>query len=154
MSEVGCSFANSSRSDIDTLWVVGVGCLSPTFKKWKVKLLVTQSCPTLCNPTDCSLAVSSIHGISQTRILEWVVIPFSRRIFLTQGLKPGLLRCRQILYHLSHPGSPYFYKPLLYPWGCIQLTQVNQFGGNGIIFAIMEKHFPHFRWNLTYLPGN
>ena len=112
-------------SDTDTLWLVGVGCLSPTFTKWKVKLLVPQSFPTLCDPMDCSLPVSSIHGISQTKILEWVAIPFSRRIFLIQGLKPGLLHCRQILYCLSHPGSPYFYKPLLYPWGCIQLTQVN-----------------------------
>ena len=37
-----------------------------------------QSCPTLCNPTDCSLPVSSVHEIFQERILEWVAIPFSR----------------------------------------------------------------------------
>ena len=42
------------------------------------KMLVTQSCPTLCNPRDCSLPGSSVHGILQTRMLEWVVIPFSR----------------------------------------------------------------------------
>ena len=40
---------------------------------------VTQSCPTLCNPVDCSLAGSSIHGIFQARIREWVAISFSRR---------------------------------------------------------------------------
>ena len=40
-----------------------------------------QSCPTLCNPIDCSLPGSSIHGILQARILEWVVISFSRGIF-------------------------------------------------------------------------
>ena len=39
---------------------------------------VTQSCPTLCNPMDCSLSGSSVHGIFQVRILEWVVISFSR----------------------------------------------------------------------------
>ena len=44
----------------------------------KVKVLVAQSCPTLCNPMDCSLAGSSVHGISQTRILEWIAISFSR----------------------------------------------------------------------------
>ena len=33
-------------------------------------------------------------------------MPFSRGIFLTQGLNPGLLHCRQILYHLSYWGSP------------------------------------------------
>ena len=42
----------------------------------KVKVLVTQSCPTLCDPVDPT--GFSIHGILQTRILEWVAIPFSR----------------------------------------------------------------------------
>ena len=41
--------------------------------------LVTQACLTLCDaPMDCSLPGSSVHGISQTRILQWVAIPFSR----------------------------------------------------------------------------
>ena len=40
---------------------------------------VAQSCLTLCNPMDCSLPGSSIQGIFQARILEWVVISFSRR---------------------------------------------------------------------------
>ena len=39
----------------------------------------SQSCPTLCDPMDCSLPGSSIHGIFQARILEWVAISFSRR---------------------------------------------------------------------------
>ena len=37
-----------------------------------------QSCPTLCNPIDYNLEGSSVHGIRQARILEWVAIPFSR----------------------------------------------------------------------------
>ena len=37
-----------------------------------------QSCPTLCDPMDCSLPGPSVHEILQTRILEWVAIPFSR----------------------------------------------------------------------------
>ena len=41
-------------------------------------VLVTQSCPTLCDPTNCSPPGFSVHGILQTRILEWVAIPFSR----------------------------------------------------------------------------
>ena len=40
--------------------------------------LAAQTCPTLCNPMDCSLSGSSIHGILQAGILEWVAIPFSR----------------------------------------------------------------------------
>ena len=44
---------------------------------WTV--LVAQLCPTLCEPTNCSPPSFSVHGILQTRILEWISIPFSRR---------------------------------------------------------------------------
>ena len=43
--------------------------------------LVAKLCLTLCNPMDCSPPGSSVHGISQARILEWVSIPFSRGSF-------------------------------------------------------------------------
>ena len=42
------------------------------------KLLLTQSCLTLWDPMDCSLPASSVHGILQARILEWVAMSFSR----------------------------------------------------------------------------
>ena len=42
------------------------------------EVLVTQSCPMLYDPMDCSPPGSSVHGISQARILEWVDISFSR----------------------------------------------------------------------------
>ena len=58
------------------------------------------------NPMVCSLPGSSVHGILQARILEWVAIPVPRGILLIKGLNLGLLHCRQILYHLSHRGSP------------------------------------------------
>ena len=38
---------------------------------------VAQSCPTLCDPMDCSLTGSSVHGIFQAKILEWSAIAFS-----------------------------------------------------------------------------
>ena len=44
-------------------------------------MLVTQPCPTLCNPMDCSLPGSSAHGILLARILEWVAVLFSRGSF-------------------------------------------------------------------------
>ena len=49
-----------------------------TFWKKEVKVLVTQSCPILCNPMNCSPPGSPVHGDFQARILEWVPIPFSR----------------------------------------------------------------------------
>ena len=58
------------------------------------------------DPMDYSPTGSYVHGIILARILEWVAMVSSRGIFPTQGLNPGLLHCRQILYHLSHQGSP------------------------------------------------
>ena len=68
--------------------------------------LVAKSYLTLCHPMNCSQPGSSVHGISQARILEWVCPSLLQGIFPTQGSNPGLLHCRQILYHLSCQGSP------------------------------------------------
>ena len=43
-----------------------------------VSTLSLQLCPTLCDSVDCSLPVSSVRGILQARILEWVAMPTSR----------------------------------------------------------------------------
>ena len=68
-----------------------------------MRVLVTQSYPTLCNPMDCSPPGSSVHGISRAGILEWVAISSSGgSSWWTQGSNLSLLHCRQILYHLSH----------------------------------------------------
>ena len=48
---------------------------------------VTQLCLTLCDPMDCSLLGSSVHGILQARILEWVAISFFRDL-LDPGIEP------------------------------------------------------------------
>ena len=66
-----------------------------------MKVKVTQLRLTLCDPMDYT-----VHGILQTKILEWVAFPFSRGCSQHQGLNPGLLHCRRILYQLSHKGSP------------------------------------------------
>ena len=78
--------------------------------KWRALVVhwvvfVAQSCPALCGLMDSS-SPGFVHGVLQARILEWVAIPFFQGIFPTQGSNPGLLHCRQILYHLSHQGSP------------------------------------------------
>ena len=51
---------------------------------WQLHYICAQSCLTLCEPMDCSPLGSSVHGISQARILRWVAIPYSRGIFQIQ----------------------------------------------------------------------
>ena len=79
--------------------------LTNSVEGFSSKLLFGQSCPTL-----------PPHGLQPTRLLYPWSSPgknigvgshvFLQEIFLTQGLNPGLLHCRQILYYLSHQGSP------------------------------------------------
>ena len=74
-----------------------------------------QSCPTLCDPMDCSLPGSSFCGILQARTLEWAACP-------PPGDSPGpdlslfcLLHWRQVLYHQRHLGSPSSLRPGIKP---------------------------------------
>ena len=62
--------------------------------------------PTLCDPTDCSPPGSSVHGILQERILEWVAITFSRGSSHTRDQTHISCISRQILYHWATRGSP------------------------------------------------
>ena len=73
------------------------------FMKSEVDVLVTQSCPTLRDPMACSPLGSSVHGISQARIQEWVAMPFSGCLPNPSNL--GFLHCRQIVYCLSQQES-------------------------------------------------
>ena len=67
----------------------------------KMKVLVAQSCPTLCNPMDYGPPGSSVHGILQGRILEWVAMPFSRGFSQPRDWTWVSCHCRQIIYCLS-----------------------------------------------------
>ena len=67
-----------------------------------------QSCPILCNPMDYSLPGSSIHGIFQAGILEWVAISFSRASsWPRDGTHISYVSCigRQVLYHWCYLGG-------------------------------------------------
>ena len=67
-----------------------------------VCVLVVQLCLTLCDPMDCSSPGSSVHGILQARMLEWVAIPSSRGSSqLKDGTRVYYVSCidRQVLYH-------------------------------------------------------
>ena len=81
----------------------------------KVKVKVIQSCPTLCNPMDCSLPGSSVHGILQARILEWVAVPFVSGSSQPRNRTGVSCHCRWILYQLSYQRSPYKLNHYLIP---------------------------------------
>ena len=70
----------------------------------ELRVLVAQSCLTLCNTMDSRQAPLSMEFFRQE---YWSGLLFpSSGIFPTQGSNPGLLHYRQILYHLSYQGSP------------------------------------------------
>ena len=64
-----------------------------------------QLCLTLCDPMDCSPPGSSVHGILQARVLEWIAISFSRE-YSWLRIKLGSPVSRGILYPLTHRRSP------------------------------------------------
>ena len=68
--------------------------------KFRHACSITKSIPTLCNPMDCSLPVSSVYGTSQARILEWVANSSTR------GWNSHLLLWQVDSLPLSHMGSP------------------------------------------------
>ena len=71
--------------------------------------LLLQSCPTLCDPVGCSPPGSSVHGIFQARVLEWVAMSFSRGSSQPRDqthIASVSYTDRQILYHKRHLGSP------------------------------------------------
>ena len=72
-------------------------------KNWKVK--VAPSCPTFCNPTDCSPCQSLCPWNSPGKNTEVGSHSLLQIIFPTQGSNLGLLHCRQVLHHLSHQGN-------------------------------------------------
>ena len=71
----------------------------------KVKVLVTQSCPALCNPMDCSSPGFSIHGNLQTRILQWVPFP-SPGVLTDPGIEPRSPTLQADFLKSEYQGSP------------------------------------------------
>ena len=92
-----------------------------------------QRCPTLCDPMYCSPPGSSVHGIFQARILEWIAISF-QVIFPTQGSSLCLLiSCtgRWILYHCTTKGALTCYQD--FPGGSDGKASVYNVGDLGSI---------------------
>ena len=87
-------------------------------KDSSVLCLVSQSCPTLCDPMDYSPPDSSVHGDSPGKTTGVGCHAFLQGIFpiQDQGSNPGLLLCRWILNCLSHRGSPRILEWVVYPF--------------------------------------
>ena len=76
------------------------------FKYVCFAVLNCSVCLTFCNPMECSPPGSSGRGVFSNQNIGVGCQALLQGIFLTQGSNPGLLHCRQILYCLSHQGSP------------------------------------------------
>ena len=101
--------------------------------------LVGQSCPTLCDPMDCSLLGSSVHGDSPRKNTGVGNCSPLQGMFPTQGSNPGLLHCKQILYQLSHQENPRILKWVAYPFSSGSSQPKNRTGVScitGIFFTI------------------
>ena len=102
-----------------------------------MKVLVSQSCPTLCDPLDCSPLGSSVHGILQARIVEWVAIPFLRgsswpkdwihishkadRFFTVWAtMKPIVKVYHNLILKIWKLGCELFFFFWLYPWYVVE----------------------------------
>ena len=113
MTKQACMYTYSpcSSKSSYTLYLPSVSMI---WHPWVQPTQMLQYCgiylkkTSLCDPMDCSLPGSLVHGIFQARILEWAAISFSRGSSQdqSQGLNLGLPHCRQMLYCLSHQGSP------------------------------------------------
>ena len=77
-----------------------------------------QSCSTLCDPMDYSLPGSSVHGILQARLLQWVAISLLQGIFPTQRWNLGLLQCRFFTIWATRLYQVYWCDPVMVDCFC------------------------------------
>ena len=99
-----------------------------------VLCLVAQLYLTPCNPMDCSLRGSSVHGDSPSKNTGGGCHAFLQGLFPTQESNPGLPYCRQILYYLSHQQR----SPRILEWGslsCFQGTFPTQESNQGLLLC-------------------
>ena len=107
--------------------------------------VISQLCPTLCNPMECSLPASSVHGILQARILERVAIFFfrgsSQPRYQTLGI--SYIR-RQILYHWAIREAPYvFYRSqLCLVYLCFWISPVTRILENSARDGDSKRRYP------------
>ena len=93
-----------------------LGVQSEIISPHAVLCLITLLCPTLHDPMDCSPPGSSFHGASPGKKTGVGCQAFLQEIIPTQGSNPGFPHCRQLLYQLSHRGSPRILEWVAYPF--------------------------------------
>ena len=108
--------------------------------------LVAQSCPILCSPMDCSLTGSSVHGIFQVGILDWVAISYFRgsswlREWTHISCKSPALQAKSL--PLSHQASNIFADCSIWVWW-LKLVHVVEW--NIVLFSILIT-FSGFNWS-------
>ena len=109
---------------------------------------VTQSCLTLCDPMDCSLPGSSVHGIFQERVLEWVAISVSRVSSRTRDETHVFRLVSKMLYCVSHQGSLYFQ---IY----LQINTINMIASNNTpmtLSNLQSRHYARYDNFQNYIP--
>ena len=119
-----------------------------------MKVKVTQSCPTVCDPMDWLYSPwnspGQNTGVGSLSLLQ--------EIFPTQGSNPGLLHCRWILYQLSHKGSPRILEWVAYPFSSRFSRPRNQTGVSCIAgrfftyWAIRKASSAHI-WTIYWVTG-
>ena len=131
------TFGNPEKEN----WEVDLG-LCFTLQPWChlflwLNALVAQSCLTLCNSMDSSPPGSSVHRDSPGKNTGEGCHSLLQGIFPTKGLNLGLLHCRQILYCLSHWGSPMYDKS-----SCIKILQCFLLPQSSGPWAVLPVQFP------------
>ena len=140
--------------------------------KVKSESKVTQSCPTLSDPVDCSPPGSSIHGIFQARVLEWGAIAFSRGVLINPGIEPRSLTLQmdslpaepQVKYKNTEVGSLSLLQQLFLTqesnWGLLHYRRIlYQLSYQGSLYSvkvpiILEKEMVTHSSSLAWrMPG-
>ena len=115
--------------------------------------LITQSCSTLCDPMECNLPGTSVHGDSSGKNTRMGCHALLQGIFPIQGSNPGIQHCRWILYHLSHEGSPRILEWAVYPFSRGSSPPRIKSGSpalqtDSLPSELQGKPIPHTTWNI------
>ena len=138
------------------LWLYSVGPILPYLPPLGCVQLL-QLCPTVCDPMDCSLPGSSVHGIFPARILEWVAIPFSKGSSWPRDqtrISCDFCTCRWALHHWATReahllGSECFaliLTVILLSWLlCLYMLNRGQTAVNGITWNNRDAFFGYLK---------